>query len=60
MNGLVILLILIALYGAFFLFTAGLVYVLSWAIGFTFSWKLSFGIWIILIVIKHIFNTETK
>lgn len=55
-----ILLILIALYGVSFLLTSGLVRLLSLAFGFTFSWKLSFGIWLILIIIKHIFNTEVK
>lgn len=35
-----------------------LVYIVCWAFGFTFSYKLGIGIFIILFTLKHIFNKE--
>lgn len=43
--------IVIALLLASFGFTASLVKCLCWAFGYAFSWKIAFGIWILLTLI---------
>jgi len=36
--------------------TAGLVKLICWAFGFTFSWKLSIGVWAALWLLKSVFG----
>ena len=53
----IILVILIALAISFFS-TAGLVKLACWAFGYTFSWKLSVGIWVVLWLLGSAFKSS--
>lgn len=50
--------IVIALLLASFGFTALLIKCLCWAFGYTFSWKVAFGIWILLTLIGRAFKSS--
>lgn len=50
--------IVIALLLASFGFTALLVKCLCWAFGYTFSWKIAFGIWILLNLVGGAFKSN--
>lgn len=39
---------------------AGSVYLLSLCFGFTFTWKLAFGLWIIYLIVLGLFNSAGK
>lgn len=47
----VVLLLTIAFIGSF-LVTAGLLWLVCWAFSLTFSWKISFGVWITLMILR--------
>lgn len=51
---LIVFIIIIAVLALDFLICAGIVKLLSWAFEFTFSWKLTFGIWITEIAVANI------
>jgi hypothetical protein len=50
--------IVIALLLASFGFTALLVKCLCWAFGYTFSWKIAFGIWVLLGLVGGAFKSN--
>lgn len=50
--------VIIALLLASFGFTALLVKCLCWAFGYTFSWKIAFGIWILLTLVGGAFKSN--
>lgn len=50
--------VIIALLLASFGFTALLVKGLCWAFGYTFSWKIAFGIWILLTLVGEAFKSN--
>ena len=52
----VYLLITVALLLLSFGCTALLIKCLCWAFGYEFSWKITFGIWILLIIIRDTFK----
>ncbi len=37
--------------------TALLIWLICWAFALTFSWKITFGIWIIICILRSIFKT---
>ena len=41
-----------------FLCTAGLIKLACWAFGYTFSWKLSVGIWVVLWLLGSVFKSS--
>lgn len=43
-----------------FLITAGIVWVICWAFGFLFTWKLVIGIWAVLFLLRTVFNVTVK
>lgn len=45
--------------GIGFAITAGIVKLICWAFGFTFSWKIAFGFWLILLLLGG-FNVKIK
>jgi hypothetical protein len=52
--------IMIAIFGFSWFITCILVKILSMCFGFTFTWKLATGIWIIILILKNIFNVTVK
>lgn len=54
---LILALFIFALVGAVsFGFTALLVYAACWAFAFTFTWKIAFGVWAVLLLVRGIFS----
>lgn len=47
----VIMLGVVALLGMVFLFVSAFVYGICWAFGLVFTWKISFGVWLIVILL---------
>lgn len=43
-----------------FLVNAGLIWVVCWGFGWTFTWKLAVGIYVAEIILKSIFNNVSK
>lgn len=55
-SGIVLLFIVIALMALSFLFTSLIFLGVTWAFGWTFSWKVSFGIWLVAMFVSGLFN----
>lgn len=43
-----------------FLATSGLIWLACWAFGWTFQWKIVFGIWIVMALIRSCFKSTTN
>lgn len=43
-----------------FLLTSGLVWVVCWAFGFVFTWKIAIGIWVVLLILQSVFKSNSK
>lgn len=43
-----------------FLCTAGLIWLICWAFGLGFSWKITFGIWLVLILARMVFKNSNN
>lgn len=55
--GIIVTLIILAVfYGISFGITGLIIKGICWAFGFAFSWKLAFGIWLILALVGSIFG----
>jgi len=52
------LFIVAAVLGLSFLFTSGLVWLVCWAFSLTFTWKVSFGVWVSIMIAKSIFKSK--
>lgn len=52
----VFLVILVICYGISFGITGLIIKGICWAFGFAFSWKLAFGIWLILALVGSVFG----
>lgn len=50
---------LIAIYGVNWLVTCGLIKLITMCFDLTFSWGISTGIWLITIILKSIFKSNT-
>ncbi len=58
MKALMVILFIVALLGVAFLFSVGLTWVICWAFGLQFSWKIAVGVWILVIILKSIFGAR--
>lgn len=55
--GIIIFLVILAIcYGISFGITGLIIKGICWAFGFAFSWKLAFGIWLILALVGSVFG----
>lgn len=52
-----IVLTILAFEGLSFIISAGLIWVVAWAFGFAFSWKLAIGLWIIWSIALGLFRS---
>lgn len=52
--------IVFAMYVISFGITSAIIYGICWAFELKFSFKIAFGIWLVLILIKRLFNNKTK
>lgn len=56
MAGVVIGLLLAIAYGLSWLITCGLVKLITMCFGWTFSWAIGTGVWLIMCLVKSVFN----
>lgn len=56
MGCLIIALLFLVLAGLEFLATAGIIYLITLCFGLAFSWKITFGIWLIILLLTSIFR----
>lgn len=42
--------------GISFLLTSGIFWLICWAFALTFSWKIAFGVWLIILIVSNIFR----
>lgn len=57
----IIFVVLFILAGALsFIICSGLFWLICWAFSLTFSWKIAFGFWIILVIIHNIIQNNNK
>ena len=50
----------VALYGISWLITCGVIKLVTWCFGWTFSWKIATGIWLVLCLLESTFKTVVK
>ena len=63
MGGLVtigVILILVLCYGISWIATCGIIYLITLCFSLKFSWGIATGIWLIIILLKSIFNITVK
>lgn len=58
--GIIGLLIVIALYAVSWIITCGVIKLITLCFGWTFSWPIATGIWLIICLIKLIFGQSNK
>lgn len=54
------MLIIVAVYAVSWLVTCGMVYLITMCFGWTFTWPIATGIWLVILVLKSIFNVTVK
>ena len=56
----VVILIVAALYGVSWIVTCGIIKLITMCFGWTFKWSIATGIWLIICILKSIFNVTVK
>lgn len=59
-TALVVILILVLLYGVSWIATCGIIKLITLCFGWTFKWSIATGIWLIVCILKSIFNVTDK
>ena len=59
-TALVVILILVLLYGVSWIATCGIIKLITLCFGWTFKWSIATGIWLIICILKSIFNVTVK
>lgn len=59
-TALVLILILVAAYGLSWIVTCGIIKLITMCFGLTFKWSIATGIWLIICILKSIFNVTVK
>lgn len=54
------MLIIVAGYAVSWLVTCGIVYLITLCFGWTFTWSVATGIWLVTILMRTIFNVTVK
>ena len=57
---LLFVLIVIVSYTLSWLINCGIIKLITMCFGLTFKWSIATGIWLIIIILKNIFSTNTK
>lgn len=55
-----VILILTALYGFSWIVTCGIIKLITMCFGLTFKWSIATGIWLIMVLLKMVFNVTVK
>lgn len=57
---LVVIVSLVFLYGLSWILTCGIIKLITMCFGLTFKWSIATGIWLIICILKSIFNVTVK
>lgn len=57
---LVVILFLVVAYGLSWVVTCGIVKLITLCFGLTFKWSVATGIWLMICILKSIFNVDVK
>lgn len=57
---LVVIVILALAYGVSWIATCGIIKLITMCFGWTFKWSIATGIWLIICILKSIFNVTVK
>lgn len=58
--GIITVLFVAAVHAVSWLITCGIVYLITLCFGWTFTWPVATGIWLVIYVLKSIFNVTVK
>lgn len=53
-------LLVLVMYAVSFFVTTGIIWCICWAFSLTFTWKIAFGIWLVLILAQSVFHVTVK
>lgn len=56
----VVILILALCYGVSWIVTCGIIKLITLCFGWTFKWSIATGIWLVICILKSIFNTTVQ
>lgn len=56
----IILLILAACYGLSWIVTCGIIKLITMCFGLTFKWSIATGVWLVICILRSIFNVTVK
>lgn len=56
----IVLLILAACYGLSWIVTCGIIKLITMCFGLTFKWSIATGIWLVICILRSIFNVTVK
>lgn len=59
-TALVVILIIAALYDVSWIVTCGIIKLITMCFGWTFKWSIATGIWLIICILRSIFNVTVK
>lgn len=54
------IIVLVLIFGLDFIITAGILFLICWCFQITFTWKLAFGIWLIILLLAGLFKSRVK
>lgn len=57
---LVVILFLVVAYGLSWIVTCGIIKLITLCFGLTFKWSVATGIWLMICILKSIFNVDVK
>lgn len=57
---LIIILTIAFLYGISWIITCGIIKLITMCFGFVFTWKFATGVWLIICLLKSVFNITVK
>ena len=59
-TAIVVILILAVCYGLSWILTCGIIKLITICFGLTFKWSIATGIWLVICILKSIFNVTVK
>ena len=60
MTILISFMVLVIIYGISWIFTCGIIKLITMCFGLSFTWAMATGIWLIICILKSIFNVTVK
>lgn len=58
--GLITVLLIAAVWAVSWLVTCGIIYLITLCFGWTFTWSIATGIWLVMMLLRSIFNVTVK